>query len=94
MWGGGLWISVHEDNNNIVERIDQNLRCPHPSTESRHIEKIQINGQEKHSVVNTNGKTFDVTTLYLSNRWDASINDVGEIYDLTVISGKFFHTAR
>ena len=59
------------------------------SDQSQLVYKIFLDGKEIHSVVNSNGKTFDVVTLYLSNPWHASINDIGEIWDFTILSGKF-----
>ena len=51
--------------------------------------KIFFDGKELHSIVNTNGKTFDVVTLYLSDPWFTSINGFGEIWDFTILHGKF-----
>ena len=51
--------------------------------------KMFFDGKESHSIVNTNGKTFDVVTLYLSDPWFTSINGFGEIWDFTILYGKF-----
>ena len=59
------------------------------SDQSQLVYKIFLDGKEIHSIVNSNGKTFDVVTLYLSDPWYASINDIGEIWDFTILSGKF-----
>ena len=59
------------------------------NNKSQLVYKIFFDGKEVHSVVNTNRKTWDSVTLYLSDPWYASIRDIGKIWDLTVISGKF-----
>ena len=63
--------------------------------QSQLIYKVVIDGKQVHSVVNTNGKHLHKATLYLSDPWWETINDIGEMSDLIVASGgKFFQAKR
>ena len=58
--------------------------------QSQLIYKVVIDGKQIHSVVNTDGKHLDEATLYLSDPWFESIDDIGEMSDLIVSSGGEF----
>ena len=62
--------------------------------QSQLIYKVVIDGKQVHSVVNTNGKHLHKATLYLSDPWWETINDIGEMSDLIVASGGEFFQAK
>ena len=101
----GIWVNkakffrfASTVNSNVNYEFDRNMKLGEVyhivvsqqfNDQSQLVYKVVIDGKEVHSVVNTNGITLKEAKLYLSNPWYASINDVGEISDLTVISGEF-----
>ena len=47
---------------------------------------IVIDDELVHSVENTNPISVDVVQVYLSDPWYASIGDIGELYDISVLT--------
>ena len=51
---------------------------------------IFIDGQKVHSVENTDPDTYSTAYVYLTDPWHGSVKDIGEVSDVTVVSGKSF----
>ena len=82
-------VNYHFDYNIELDQDYQIAVSQQYNNQTQLVYKIFLDGKEVHSVVNTNGKTIDNVTLYLSDPWYASIKDIGEIWDFTILSGKF-----
>ena len=74
-------VKLHEDYHIVVSQ--------QYNTKRELIYSIVINDQVFHSIQNTKPVSISPALLYLSDPWYASINDIGEVSDVTVIPGKF-----